>query len=122
MEEIWKPISNYENYRVSNLGDVKNKDGHSITKQITHNGYLRVELSKKGEKGHRKKFRVHRLVGEAFVENPNNMPHINHLDGNKTNNISTNLEWTNVSGNMRHAYELGLLNKNRDLRGKFKSR
>lgn len=110
MEEIWRDIKGYEGlYQVSNLGRVKslerfiktrkNKNGMNgyIHKQESiriptkdYKGYLRLTLCKEGKQ---KPFRVHRLVAEAFIPNPNNLPQVNHKDENKENNCITNLEW-----------------------------
>ena len=91
--EIWKDIEGYEGlYEVSNLGNVKslNKRKGRILKPIKdHFGYLRVNLYNSEYKIHK----VHRLVAEAFIPNPNNYPIINHKDEDKTNNRVENLEW-----------------------------
>ena len=95
MEEIWKDIKGYEGlYQVSNLGRVKSlkfgkerilKPGR---KKI---GYLIVLLY--DNNGICKWFRIHRLVAEAFIPNPNNLPEVNHKDEDKSNNRVSNLEW-----------------------------
>lgn len=98
MNEEWRDIEGYEErYQVSNLGRVKslrNSQGQYREKILTNTpdkiGYLTVGLSKNGK---RKNFKVHRLVAEAFIENPNNHPIINHKDENKQNNCVNNLEW-----------------------------
>ena len=104
MEEIWKDIKGYEGcYQISNLGRVKslarvqhkwNKDFISkermLRGNINTNGYPYVVLRKNGEYG---VFRIHRLVAEAFIPNPNNFPQVNHKDEDKTNNRVDNLEW-----------------------------
>ena len=74
-------------------------------KQFNHNGYKRVYLSKNGVRSAKL---VHRLVAEAFINNPNNHPCVNHLDGNKQNNTISNLEWCTVKENAIHAYQNGL--------------
>lgn len=98
--EIWKPICGFEGlYEVSNLGRVKSlKYGkEKILKQIKDKfGYLHVILCKNGTK---KTSKVHRLVGNAFIPNPNNLPIINHKDEKKENNIVENLEWCTVKYN-----------------------
>lgn len=110
MEEVWKPIVGYEGYyEVSNLGRVRsiaiyvNSKNNSkryrserVLKGILHNGYVWVTLSKNNVKT---KKRVHRLVAEAFIPNPENLPYINHMDEVKTNNVFTNLEWCTVQYN-----------------------
>lgn len=105
--EIWKDISGYEGlYQVSNLGNVKsmNWGGRGYSKNLylkPHNkGYLQVELKKDGK---RKMFVVHRLVAQAFIQNPNNFPIVNHKDENKTNNSAENLEWCDYKYNVRYS-------------------
>ena len=95
--EIWKDITGYEGlYQVSNLGRVKslkykrsNKE-KIIKSYVRKLGYLAVSLYKENKF---KIFSIHRLVAQAFVPNPNNLPCINHKDENPSNNIWTNLEW-----------------------------
>ena len=94
MEEIWKPIKDYEGlYWVSNQGQVKNKHNRILKPEI-RNGYYSVNLCKNGKMTH---FRIHRLVAITFIPNPKNYPMVNHKDENKLNNEASNLEWcTNV--------------------------
>ena len=112
--EVWKPAKGYEDsYEISNYGRVKsfgNKSNHKIAiilKQSTVLGYKTVTLTKES-KG--KMFKVHRLVAEAFMPNNENKPHINHKDGDKTNNHISNLEWCTPSENIIHAEKIGLRN------------
>lgn len=115
MDEIWKEIQGYEwLYEVSNLGNVRSVERDVwdsrngirrrksvLLKQYTGvNGYMRVGLSRDAVL---KTFLVHRLVGFAFIENPNNYPQINHKDFNRSNNHVSNLEWVTSKMNVYHA-------------------
>lgn len=120
----WRPIEGYEGYyEVSDTGLVRSLDryipqrfgsskevkmmfyqGH-IMKQSDTGGYLVVNLRKHGISNVQK---VHRLVGNAFIENPNELPFINHIDGDKKNNNISNLEWCTAEHNNVHAYKTGL--------------
>ena len=119
MEEVWKPVNGFEGwYEVSNYGRVRSVDriisqysryGHNINRTIkgklitpidNGNGYLIVGLRKNQV---RVNHYVHRLVAEAFIENPNGFPVVNHLDFNKSNNIFSNLEWTSHLNNVRYS-------------------
>lgn len=95
-----KPIKNYENYCIDINGNVFN----TITKKylqgsIGENGYRYYRLSKNGKK---KMFYAHRLVAEIYLDNPNELPVVNHIDGNKLNNNVDNLEWMTYSENTQH--------------------
>ena len=94
MEEIWKDIEGYEGiYQVSNNGRVRSLLYNKIKMlktQTYKRGYKYIALSKNGEK---KKYKIHRLVAQAFIPNPNNYPQINHKDEDKSNNYINNLEW-----------------------------
>jgi hypothetical protein len=103
--EIIKPITGYENlYYISNLGRVFNKTKELKT-FIQNNGYEVVKLSCKSKAKH---FTIHRLVATHFLPNPNNLPEVNHIDGVKTHNYDTNLEFVTSSGNKQHAIATGL--------------
>lgn len=105
--EIWENISDYDGlYKISNLGKVIRIKTNRILKYRNSRGYVAVSLSKDGKV---KDFKVHRLVAMAFVSNPNNKPDVNHIDGNKHNNMSINLEWTTHSENIQHGYDKCLL-------------
>lgn len=110
MKEIWKDIKNYEGlYQVSNLGRIKNIKTQKILKNYTSvkdKYYLKVSLYLNRKF---KNFKVHRLVAQAFIPNPNNLPQVNHIDGNKSNNNVNNLEWCDNSHNVKEAYRLGLI-------------
>ena len=77
-----------------------------LAPSVAPNGYLRVRLAKDFNRTH-KLARVHRLVAEAFIPNPENKPFINHKDGNKQNNHADNLEWVTQKENIHHAIEMG---------------
>ena len=117
--EIWKDIIGFEGlYQVSNLSRVKGLDRYvednrgykkfikeKILSQSNMRGYLSVTLSKNGILSTPK---VHRLVVITFIPNINNKPFINHLDGCKTNNNISNLEFCTAQENIQHAYDNGL--------------
>lgn len=100
--EQWKDIIYEKDYQISNLGRIKSfKWGKErILKQSQcMNGYYYVCLSKNGIV---KNYFVHRLVAEAFIPNPNNLPCVNHKDEDKSNNIVSNLEWCDVKYNTNY--------------------
>ena len=97
--EIWKEIGK-TGYEVSDLGRIRR--GNRILAGSYHSdGYTFMTI--KGEQ-----IPLHRFVANAFIPNPNNLPEVNHIDGNKRNNSAENLEWVTRSENQRHAIEMGL--------------
>lgn len=98
MKEIFKPIKNYDNYFISNYGVVKNKKGKTI-KAFNSNGYERVGLYRNGEQ---RFYRIHRLVAEAFVPNPKNLPFVNHKNEKRNDNYFKNLEWCDCQYNLNY--------------------
>lgn len=94
--EVWKPIKDYEGlYEVSNYGRIrslKRKAPHILKQCDNGYGYLMVTLSKNGKQ---MTIKVHRLVAEAFIPNPENLPTVDHIDRNRKNNFANNLRWTN---------------------------
>lgn len=92
-------------YEVSSCGSVRRTENQRILKSfLNHKGYPHVVMHKNG-KAYSKT--IHRLVAEAFIPNPDNLPQVNHIDANKENNTVDNLEWISGLDNMRHAYRNG---------------
>ena len=99
MEEF-KKIEEYDNYEISNFGNVRNtKTGKFLKPRKILDGYLQIGLYKMGIT---KFFLIHRLVGFAFIPNPENLREIDHIDQDKTNNSITNLRWVSRSNNNRN--------------------
>lgn len=112
MQESWRDIAGYEGkYQVSNLGNVRALNFHrqgqpKLLKLLpSMDGYFQVALWKDSKA---KFFRVHRLVAQAFISNPDNKPLINHINGIKTDNKAENLEWCTLLENKHHAITTGL--------------
>jgi NUMOD4 motif/HNH endonuclease len=120
--EKWVSIPGYERYyQVSDAGNIRSlsrfikaKDGRNrrirgrvLKFKVNHCGYLTVCLCRGGKKEYPY---IHRLVAEAFIPNPNNLPQVNHITGNKTDNAMSNLEWVTHQQNVQHAYAIGLSN------------
>lgn len=106
MTEIWKDIPNYNGkYQISSLGRVRsfkqwhNSSIHFLIPHKTNKGYLVVSLSKNSVV---RNISIHRLVAEAFIPNPKNLPQVNHLNEDKTDNRIENLEWCDNSYNLNY--------------------
>lgn len=100
--EIWKDIPGYEKYQISNLGNFKKGKQKLKTHKNKRNGYIYIAVYN----GKYKLFRVHKLVAQLFIANPENKPFVNHIDGNKENNKIENLEWCTQKENVKHAIEV----------------
>lgn len=116
MMEQWRDVKGYEGiYQVSDMGRVKSVErisaqNHLLRERIRkpetdRDGYQIVNLCKDGKV---KLHKVHRLVGEAFLDNEQGFPQINHINGVKDDNRVENLEWISASGNVKHAFDSGL--------------
>ena len=117
---MFKDIPGYESfYQINSLGEIRSLDrvitrkngiiqtlrGATKSNVINDNGYLTINLYKQGKA---KCFKIHRLLGLIFIDNPSNYKCINHIDGKKTNNNLSNLEWCSHSQNNKHAFDTGL--------------
>lgn len=100
-----KIIRGYPNYSIDECGNIFNRDGKRLKPCRNKKGYLKVYLY--NDSG-RKCMSVHRLVAQAFIPNPNNLPEVNHKDTNKNNNVVSNLEWCTGSENIKHAIQKGI--------------
>lgn len=108
---IWKNIKGYTNFSVSNDGQIRNdKTGRIYKTWLDSNGYPSLHIGKDIR-------RVHKLVAEAFIENPYNLPEVNHKDGNKQNCHESNLEWCTHAENILHSRRT--LGKDYRRKGKF---
>lgn len=132
IKEVWRDIPEWEGfYQVSNLGNVRSLDrdieylnngtlttlhlkGKVLKQRADEEGYMRICLAKNGRT---KLYGVHRLVAQAFIPNPENKPTVNHIDGNKSNNYLSNLEWATLEEQYAHAVKTGLIDMD-----KFKDR
>ena len=109
-DEFWKDVVGYGDlFSVSNKGQIFSKRTDKVLKQNpVSTGYNACMTRIGGRKGTCVCLRAHREVAKAFIPNPNNLPFVNHIDGDKLNNSVENLEWVTPRENVRHALALGL--------------
>ena len=134
MKEIWKPIYGYEGYyEISNMGNVKtlkrkkyipknNSYGYIKERKLKpwkdSNGYMNIDLCKNKKST---RYKVHRLVAETFIDNPENLPFVNHIDFNTSNNKVENLEWVTARGNVMHSFSNGRISVPKNTKFPFKT-
>lgn len=127
MKEEWRSVEGFQNYEVSNLGNVRSIDHYDKIGRF-HKGkvlkacldgrgqYWHVQLRKDGKSTSRN---VHRLVAIAFVDNPDMLPEVNHIDENKANNAASNLEWCTHTYNNNYGSKKGATRGEKNPRNKF---
>jgi len=107
MEEIWKEIPKFENkYFVSNIGEIKNSNGHILNGMRSRSQPYKKYALSNGD-GTYSYLLGHRIVALTFLENPNNYPVVHHKDGNKLNNNVINLEWCTHKYNTQEMVKAG---------------
>lgn len=108
-DKLWEAIPGWEMYRISSDGSVLNTITNKLlSHSVDNHGYVIIQLQQKCK---RKNFKLHRLLAVLFIPNPDNLPVVNHKDGNKLNNELSNLEWVTYLYNNVHAIETGLRTK-----------
>ena len=130
MEEIIKPIKDYDGYYISNYGNVycdlpkgyrrdramEHTEMHIIKPRLTKNGYARI-YARNSKTNKRKDLYIHRLVAEYFVANPDNKKYVNHKDCVRDNNHFSNLEWCTAKENTQQTEKLEHIK--RDEKGRY---
>lgn len=112
--EEWKDVKGFTNYEVSDLGRVRNKHNKRLKAiRCTKTGYCITDLKENNKKSTKY---IHRLVSEAFIPNPNDLPCINHKDENKSNNNVNNLEWCDVKYNNSYGSHINKIKRTQQLK------
>lgn len=119
--ESWKWVPEYEKlYKVSNFGRIKSYFGKRKSKEtvlkkpyIINSGYFVVQLTKQPGEKKKKSLLIHRLVAELFIPNPKNKPCVNHINGIKTDNRVSNLEWVTRAENIKKAWDNGKMHNDK---------
>ena len=107
--EIWKPVENYEKfYEVSNKGRIRNTRNKIMKTYKINSGYEAIKFTVNTK---RTSHLIHRLVAKAFLDNPKNLPEVNHINENKMDNKIDNLEWVSSSQNKQHSLKSGTYDK-----------
>lgn len=113
-DEEWKTIAEFPCYEISNKGNVRNaRNGYLRKPSVGKRGYYVFSMRKNGKTYLRT---LHVMLARAFIENPNNYPCVNHIDGNKLNCDLSNLEWCTARENALHARRMGLHKSDGDKR------
>ncbi len=103
----WQPIETHAGeYEVSDTGEVRHTSGRLLKQWLNDQGYALVRLSSP-----RVVARVHRLVAQAFIHNPNGLPFVNHIDFNRAHNFARNLEWCTQWHNLKHSQKAGRMQR-----------
>jgi len=109
-------VKDYPEIEISKCGIIRRKKNNSIKSQYLNDaGYYMITLSRNNKSN---PLRVHRLLAKTFIPNPKNYATVNHIDGVKTNNSLSNLEWLSHKENVRHAFRIGLVNNTGENNGK----
>ena len=108
MKELWKPVVGFEHYSISSSGRLKNPFGKLMHFGVNYKGYLTAKLYPYGG-GNPKQLFCHRMVAQAFISNPLNLPQVNHIDHNKRNNCLYNLEWCDKQYNQRYSHAISII-------------
>ncbi len=124
MIEEWRDVVGFEDFfLVSSKGRLFSKRSNRLLKLFENKkGYCCVATRIGGRNGQTYCFKIHRLVAEAFISNPENLSTVNHINGVKDDNNVDNLEWLSASDNTRHAFETGLSNSDHLLRSSISKR
>lgn len=116
---VWRPYPDYPFIEANQFGEIRTKDryisckngvkrfvkGHSLKQYLNPNGYLYIDFSVNGKRVH---LRVNRVVAVCFLPNPDNLPEVNHIDCDRTNNAVSNLEWCSREYNIQHREKHGI--------------